>query len=310
MNMTPKLLIVTTFYNENVRLKQTLENMLQQDCSDFVHLIVDDGSANDDADGIVEEYIHGSKHKVVFEKHKNTGINMVHMQAFQRTPEFDCTHFMWLDCGDGLQKNAIRIIYEQIRKTSDYWLHLDGYYVSARERKKIRMSSRSYLPYLKKKDQFLPFCFSISTYGHFVIPYEVYQKFNPEFIMVDGFYYDAQIVGALSLNNCPHCFINRPISIIEDDCHFSVSNSSSGNYVANVIKLAEFVIDDVEKRKKIANISSGMYGISVKKLVNRHYLQNKANIKALKNFYKVNGISSKDWYRRTALRILAILHGC
>ena len=310
MSMTPKLLIVTTFYNEEERLQQTLNNMLEQSDTDFVHLIIDDGSTINRADKIVEEYISKCKHKVIFEKHKNAGINMVHMQAFQRTTEFNCTHFMWLDCGDGLQKNAVQIINKQIERRPEFWFHLDGYYVSEKNSKKIRMSSRSYRPYLKKKDQFIPFCFSISTYGHFVIPYDIYKKFNPEFGMVDGFYYDAQIIGALSLNGCPHYFINQPLSIIEDDCHFSVSNATSSSYVQNVQKLAEFVVDDAEKRKRIFDISSGMYSISINKLVSIHYFKNRKNIKALKRFYKKNGVCFRDRYKCAALCILSILHFC
>lgn len=308
--MNPKLLVITTLYNEKERLKITLDNMLKQKCEDFVHLIIDDGSTQTCADEIVEEYINKSKHQVVFEKHSNAGINMVHMNAFARTPEFNCTHFMWLDCGDGLNTDAIQIINEKINNLPNHWMHLDGYYVSNQENNKIRMSSRSYLPYLQNEDQFIPFCFSISTYGHFVIPYDMYKKWNPNFVMVDGFYYDAQIVGALSLNHEPHYFINQPLSIIEDDCHFSVTNSSSNSYRDNLLKLAEFVVESGEEKDKIANISAGIFNISVRKLITKNYFKNRANIKALKQFYSKNGICSKDWYKRNAVLILSLIHLC
>lgn len=308
--MKPRLLVVTTFYNEQQRLKLTLENVLKQECTDFVHLIIDDGSKDDSADEIVADYIKQSKHKVIYEKHQNAGINMVHMQAFRRTPEFNCTHFMWLDCGDGLSNNAVCIINEQIQKQPNFWMHLDGYYISGQSENKIRMSSRSYLPYLQKQDQFLPFCFSISTYGHFVIPYDVYQKLNPDFILVDGFYYDAQIIGALSLNREPHYFINQPLSIIEDDCHFSVTNSTSGTYCENLIKLADFVVNTAEEKERIANISTGIYKISVRKLISKNYFKNRTNIKKLKQFYSENKIQFGDWYKRNALLLLSLIHFC
>ena len=308
--MKSRLLVVTTFYNEKERLKLTLENMSKQKSTDFVHLIIDDGSKDNSADEIVSEYIKKSKHSVVFEKHENAGINMVHMLAFKRTKEFGCTHFMWLDCGDGLTENAMDSINKIIQKTPELWLHLNGYYISEQGKKKTKMSSRSYLPYLQKKDQFIPFCFSISTYGHFIIPFDVYEKLNPEFHLVEGFYYDAQIVGALSLNHEPQLFINSPLSIIEDDCHFSVTNSTSGNYRENLIKLADFALNTQEEKERVANISFGIYKISVRKLIGRHYSKNRSNIKELKQFYRANGIRFCDWYKRGAVLILSWIHLC
>lgn len=309
--MKSRVLIVTTFFNENERLKLTLENMLKQNYTDFVHLIIDDGSDSNSADEIVRKYINKSKHKVFFEKHKNVGINMVHMQAFMRTLEFNCSHFMWLDCGDQLKENAVEIIDKMINKLPKTWLHLDGYYISNSGKKAIRMSSRSYKPYLTRKDQFLPFCFSISTYGHFVIPFKVYEKINPEFKLVDGFYYDAQIVGALSLNSCPYYFIKTPLSIIEDDQHYSVTNASINSYRNNLLNLSEFVVSDEGKRKHIADLSDGLNNISIRKLIDgRSFIYNRAKIIALKDFYNSNGIGICDRYRWVSLLIISLLHFC
>lgn len=309
--MKSKLLIVTTFYNESERLKFTLENMLNMDTTDFVHLIIDDGSKDDSSDKIVHNYISQSKHKVIFEKHTNVGINMVHMLAFKRTMELGCTHFMWLDCGDGLEKNAITIINKNIEKMPYIWLHLDGHYVSDDGATKVRMSSKSYLPYLKKTNQLIPFCFSISTYGHFVIPFEVYQRFNPDFELADGFYYDAQIIGALSLNSCPHYFINKPLSIIEDDRHFSVTNKSGRTYRDNLLILSESVVFDDTKKERISKISLGMNLISIRGLLNNNgYFANRAKIVELKKFYKSNGIGVFNRYKWLSLIAISALHLC
>lgn len=309
--MKPKLLIVTTFYNENQRLKITLDNMLHMKSSDFVHLIIDDGSTDNSSDAIVEDYACRSKHEVVYEKHRNAGINKVHMHAFMRTEEYGCSHFMWLDCGDGLKDNSIDIINAIIKKSPNTWLHLNGYYVSAKDNKKIKMSSRSYLPYLKKADQFLPFCFSISTYGHFIIPYRVYSNLNPGFKLVDGFYYDAQIVGALSLNSCQHHFVSTPLSIIEDDQHFSVTNSSSNSYRVNLLSLSEYVVADEIKRTRISAISSGINVISIRRLLSsKNFFANRSRIIELKRFYKANGIRVFDRYRSIALFAISLLHFC
>lgn len=308
--MKSKLLVVTTFYNEHERLKFTLDNMLCQDSNDFVHLIIDDGSRNDMADSVVENYIKRSKCRVCYEKHPNTGINRVHMDAFARTEEFECTHFMWLDCGDGLKKNAIKKISSIINKCASTWLHLDGYYVSDNNNKKVRMSSKSYLPYLKKEDQFLPFCFSISTYGHFVIPYRTYCHINPKFELTDGFYYDAQIIGALSLNRCPHYFVKEPLSIIQDDLHFSVSNSLEKSYRDNLVSLSKFVVSEQHARERIVNISEGIDMISVRKLISgKSICSNKKNFLKLKEFYMANGIKMRDRYKKGVLFILSILYG-
>lgn len=309
--MKSRLLIITTFFNEYSRLKLTLDNMLKQKNADFVHLIIDDGSDSNEADRIVDDYIKQSNHKVIFEKHKNAGINLVHMQAFKRTIEFDCTHFMWLDCGDRLKNNGTEIIDKLINKFPKTWLHLDGYYVSNDNKKVTRMSSRSYMPYLVKKDQFIPFCFSISTYGHFVIPFELYEKINPKFTLVDGFYYDAQIVGALSLNSCQHHFVKTPLSIIEDDQHYSVTNSSANSYRSNLLKLSEFVVSDLRKRERIINLSRGIHDISIRKLISfRSFSSNRAKIIALKNFYNINGIKITDRYRWLALLLISLIHFC
>ena len=304
--MKAKLLIVTTFYNEKERLQYTLENMLQQQSVDFVHLLIDDGSTNSASDEIVEEYINKSKCTVCFEKHSNAGINEVHMRAFERTAEFGCSHFMWLDCGDGLREDAISKINNIINTLPEVWLHLDGYYLSD---KKVRMSSRSYLPYLKKADQYIPFCFSVSTYGHFVIPFKVYSKLNPDFKLVDGFYYDAQIIGALSLNRCPQRFVCAPLSLIQDDRHFSVTNSSRNSYSDNLLKLSEFALNDENMRKCAARVTSGMCRISVRQLIKgKNFLANRRRVVELKHFYKKNGIKLTDRYKWKELAIISLLH--
>lgn len=308
--MRSKLLIVTTFYNENERLKYTLENMLHQESVDFVHLLIDDGSTDNSYEKIVSGYMSKSMAEVVFEKHINTGINEVHMRAFERTEEFGCSHFMWLDCGDGLHKNAVETINVIINGTPDTWLHLDGYYVSDKD-KKVRMSSKSYLPYLKKSDQFLPFCFSISTYGHFVIPFKVYSRINPSFTLTNGFYYDAQIIGALSLNNYPQHYVEKTLSIIQDDRHFSVLNSSANSYRDNLVALAEFVVSDLEQRKRVARISSGMDLISIRKLFKgRGYRASRLRVIELNKFYRANGIKTKDRYKWFALWIISRFYLC
>lgn len=307
--MKQKLLLVTTFYNERERLKYTLDNILTQSTSDFVHLIIDDGSKDNYSDKIVEEYIRKSSHPVFFEKHENAGINKVHMLAFKRTQEFGCTHFMWFDCGDGLIPNAISTVNILINKQPNAWLHLDGYYIS--NNKRIRMSKKSYLPYLKKEDQFLPFCFSVSTYGHFIIPFDTYSKLNPDFKLIDGFYYDAQIVGALSLNHCEHHFINKPLSLIEDDRHYSVTNSSENTYRSNLLKLADFIVDDTKKRESIANISSGINLISIRRLISeKNYFLNRKKILELKRFYRANNIKFVERYKCFALFVISIIHFC
>ena len=309
--MKQKLLLVTTFYNERERLKFTLDNILRQTTSDFVHLIVDDGSKVAGSDEIVEEYIAKSNHPVFFEKHENAGINMVHMLAFKRTIEFGCTHFMWLDCGDGLEPNAIGIVSKTINQQPETWLHLEGHYVSNRGDSRRKMSSKSYLPYLRLDNQFLPFCFSISTYGHFVIPFNVYSNINPNFQLVDGFYYDAQIIGALSLNGCKQLYLNKPLSIIEDDQHYSVTHSSTNNYRENLLKLSEFVVNDLEKRERIAAISTGINLISINRLIKgKNYVSNRKKIIELKKFYKSNGIKVTERYKWGALFVISIIYFC
>ncbi len=308
--MKSKLLIVTAFYNENERLRFTLENMLRQRSSDFVHLLIDDGSRDDSSDSIVKEYLSQSKAQVIFEKHENAGINEVHMRAFQRTEELGCTHFMWLDCGDGLAENAVNTINQRIEAAPEVWWHLDGYYVSDASDEKRRMSKRSYLPYLRKRDQLLPFCFSISTYGHFIIPFRVYAQYNPGFELTKGFYYDAQIIGALSLNSCPHGFVRAPLSIIQDDMHYSVANASGQSYSDNVMMLARFVVSDPDRRARIAELSSGMKLISVRSLLGGRFSENRKKIKALKDFYKSNQIRITDRYKWFPLLLIAACHFC
>lgn len=310
--MKSKLLIVTTFYNEKERLKATLDNMLHQKSADFVHLIIDDGSTTTHfSDEIVMDYINRSNHPVFFEKHANAGINEVHMHAFMRTEEFGCSHFMWLDCGDGIQEDAVAVINGIINKTPNTWLHLNGYYISKKDNKKVRMSSKSYLPYLEKEDQVLPFCFSISTYGHFIIPFKIYARLNPDFKLTDGFYYDAQIVGALSLNSCPHHFVNVPLSLIEDDQHFSVTNSTGNSYRCNLMKLSEFIVSDLDKRGRIARISTGIYLISIRQLLSsNNYFVNRLRVIELKKFYKANGIKVRDRYKWFLLFVISVLHLC
>ena len=308
--MNYKVVFVTTFYNEYERLKFTLSHMLKQDTENFVHLIIDDGSKGNSADELVQDYARRAKHRVVFEKHANAGINRVHMEAFARTPEFDGTHFMWLDCGDGLAENAVSVINKTIEANPNAWLHLDGYNMRNGEACE-RMSSRSYLPYLKMTDQFLPFCFSVSTYGHFVIPFEAYRELNPDFRLVDGFYYDAQIIGALSLNSRPQYFVREPLSRIEDDQHFSVANSPQNTYRDNLLKLSEFVVADRVVRERAADISAGMNLISIRRLVKgKSYFENRRNIIELKRFYKSNGIKVTDRYKWLALAFISLLHFC
>jgi hypothetical protein len=216
---------------------------------------------------------------------------------------------MWLDCGDGLQENAVAIINTVIHKSPDKWLHLDGFYISHQENRKVRMSSKSYMPYLKKVDQFIPFCLSVSTYGHFVIPFRVYKKLNPSFELVDGFYYDAQVVGALSLNNYPQYFIKKALSIIDNDQHFSVINSSRYSYRNNLLTLAEYIVPDLDMRERISRISLGIGKISIRQFFSSgKYFANRAKLLELNNYYKSNDIKLGDRYRWFALLITSILY--
>jgi glycosyltransferase involved in cell wall biosynthesis len=222
----PLFFIVTTVFNGANYLKTTLESMLKQTTNRFVHYIYDDGS-QDHPDALIQDYISKANSrdkpfKVIYQKGPNLGVDPAHVQCYKL-----CTlpFLMWLDAGDFLAPDFFANVESQFRQHPQCtWLRANSYFVDPQgNRARFANDHGLNLRELARKDQYGNFSSGSNfNYGIFVIDWNQYLKINPQLFFINGknyggFYYDCQIIFAMSLSGQPFCFLKKPLTYLLDN---------------------------------------------------------------------------------------------
>lgn len=199
------LFIITTIYNARSCLQKTLDSLLLQTRTNFIHYIYDDASTVGCED-IINTYIGEVRclekpYKVVYEKgNKNLGCDKAHEYAFKR---MEGTHVLWLDAGDYFDRRCIEVITASIERHRGYnWFHLNSIHYDINTSCICsKKSSKKYkLKYLKQHNQLPCWVFGDFYYHTFVINIDTLKSsFNGNINIIDknehgGCFYDAQIV--------------------------------------------------------------------------------------------------------------------
>ena len=187
--MDKSICIITTIYNARSTIRYTLESLLKQTCSDFIHYIYDDGSS-ELCDDMIEWYkaaiaTKKLRIKLIYEKGtKNLGCDKAHEYAFSKNYG---SYFMWLDSGDSVASNFIELITGIISRNRSYdWYHFNTVYFDYKNRKEL--SERGIKLYknkfLFKKDQYVSYVFRQFYYHFFLIKREAFNDVFPKGIHI------------------------------------------------------------------------------------------------------------------------------
>lgn len=116
INIDIKLTIFTPTYNRSHTLPRLYESLLNQECKNFIWLIVDDGST-DDTKSLVEKWMlvdNGFEIQYIYKK--NGGMHTAHNTAYEniKTELNVC-----IDSDDCMAENAVELILEKWERVCD-----------------------------------------------------------------------------------------------------------------------------------------------------------------------------------------------
>ena len=103
------LTIFTPAYNRAHTLPRTYDSLLNQDCKDFVWLVVDDGSTDNTAELIKEWQKKDNGFEIRYVYKENGGMHTAHNTAYEN---IDTELNVCIDSDDELAKGAVRAILE------------------------------------------------------------------------------------------------------------------------------------------------------------------------------------------------------
>lgn len=111
-----RLTVFTPAYNRASTLARTYDSLLQQDCKDFVWLIVDDGSTDDTAELVNDWQNRNNGFEICYIYQKNGGMHTAHNTAYEYiTTELN----ICIDSDDVMGEGAVRKIlrkWDQVRE--------------------------------------------------------------------------------------------------------------------------------------------------------------------------------------------------
>ena len=108
--MKPILTVFTPAYNRAHTLPRTYQSLLDQDCKDFIWLIVDDGSTDDTADIVKTWQKQDNGFEIRYIYKENGGMHTAHNTAYEK---IDTELNACIDSDDKLSKGAVRKILEK-----------------------------------------------------------------------------------------------------------------------------------------------------------------------------------------------------
>ena len=104
------LTVFTPAYNRVHTLSRTYESLLQQDCKDFIWLIVDDGSSDNTAEVVQEWQKRDNGFEIQYIYKENGGMHTAHNTAYEN---IETELNVCIDSDDCLAVGAVRKIIEK-----------------------------------------------------------------------------------------------------------------------------------------------------------------------------------------------------
>jgi glycosyltransferase involved in cell wall biosynthesis len=115
MNPDKRITVITPTYNRAYILHKCYESLVNQTCSDFLWMVVDDGST-DNTEGLVKKWILDNKLEIIYYKKSNGGKASALNFAFEK---IDTDYWVCLDSDDTFSSNAIEIAINELEKIRD-----------------------------------------------------------------------------------------------------------------------------------------------------------------------------------------------
>ena len=112
----PFLTVFTPAYNRAYTLPRTYESMKQQKKTDFIWLIVDDGSSDNTAELVKQWQAEENGFEIRYIYKENGGMHTAHNVAYER---IDTELNTCVDSDDALAPDAVQIIYDAWEKVKD-----------------------------------------------------------------------------------------------------------------------------------------------------------------------------------------------
>lgn len=112
----PFLTVFTPAYNRAYTLPRTYESMKQQKNTDFIWLIVDDGSSDETAELVKQWQAEENGFEIRYIYKENGGMHTAHNTAYEL---IDTELNTCVDSDDALAPNAVQIIFEAWQKVKD-----------------------------------------------------------------------------------------------------------------------------------------------------------------------------------------------
>lgn len=116
MNDMAVLTVFTPTYNRAHTLLRTYESLLQQDCKDFVWLVVDDGSTDHTAELVRRWQSKDNGFEIKYIYKENGGMHTAHNTAYEN---IDTELNTCIDSDDKLAPGAVRLILEKWERIRD-----------------------------------------------------------------------------------------------------------------------------------------------------------------------------------------------
>ncbi len=209
--MEPLLCVVTTIYNARAVLPITLASLLSQTSTRFIHVIYDDGSADDCSD-LIARYkesciVRGKGPDVLYLRGQtNMGCDLAHQFCFAHLP-IECTHFCWLDAGDWVVPSFVERFYKiATRHSRCNWFHFNSRHYDKDSSEFVGKDSYHsfWKRYLRANEQWPAIAFKQFYYHVMIIEKAFFLSVNPQVYIGGpavhgGAFYDAQIVASLSV---------------------------------------------------------------------------------------------------------------
>ena len=108
--------VFTPAYNRAHTLPRTYESLCQQNCKDFIWLIVDDGSIDNTVELIKEWQIKDNGFEIRYIYKENGGMHTAHNVAYEN---IDTELNVCIDSDDRLAENAVKKILEKWNEVKD-----------------------------------------------------------------------------------------------------------------------------------------------------------------------------------------------
>ena len=112
----PFLTVFTPAYNRAYTLPRTYESMKQQKCTDFIWLIVDDGSSDNTAELVKQWQQEENDFEIQYVYKENGGMHTAHNTAYAL---IDTELNTCVDSDDALAPDAVQIIFDAWQKVKD-----------------------------------------------------------------------------------------------------------------------------------------------------------------------------------------------